>query len=195
MRKHRANDLGVTVTRWSTHYARVPAALRPWLLHDASLTARLRRVCAGPLTVSVRSQRWQRPLRSERLALGLAETEFALVRQVVLSCGDRPWVFARTVLPRQTVRGHGSCLARLGNRPLGELLFTHRDVVRDTPEIACVTRRQDQYRQVAAALLESAAAIWGRRARFYFAGQPLLVSEWFGTALGVGVPVRSEAAA
>lgn len=104
----------------------------------------------------------------------------ALIRQVQLLCGNRPWVYARTVIPATSMCGRLQRLARLGNRPLGAMLFADPGMRRGRVELARITPGQTLF---AAALghtgRDTPAAIWGRRSVFRIADKPLLVSEVF----------------
>lgn len=162
---------------------RVPAELLPWLVDAASLTRRLQQLCPHDFNVRLLAQRWQRPLRNERSALGMRDHEFGLVRQVHLACGARPLVFARTVIPAATLRGGLRRYAHLGNRPLGALLFADRRVRRGGIEVAEITPEHALYRVITGGRADAAGAVWGRRSVFTLAGLPLLVGEIFLPAL------------
>lgn len=161
---------------------RVPADLLPWLIDTASLTRRLQQLCPREFNVRLLAQRWQRPLRNERRALGMRDHEFGLVRQVHLACGKHPLVFARTVIPAATLRGALRRYAHLGNRPLGALLFADRRVSRGGIEIAEITPQHAHFRVITGGRTVD-GAIWGRRSVFTLAGLPLLVGEIFLPAL------------
>ncbi|MCC6206807.1 MAG: chorismate lyase [Gammaproteobacteria bacterium] len=156
---------------------RVPAEHLHWLMDAASLTHRLRQLCPRGFKVRLLAQGWQRPLRNERCALGLSDHEFALVREVHLACGETPWVFARTVIPAGTLRGDLRRFARLGDRPLGELLFSTRGMRRGAIEVAEIRPGHALHRELAGG--RGAAAIWGRRSIFTLGGHALLVGEIF----------------
>lgn len=162
---------------------RVPADQLPWLVDAASLTQRLRELCPHRFNVRLLAQRWQRPLRNERRALGMRDHEFGLVREVHLACGEIPLVFARTVIPAGTLRGDLRRYAHLGNRPLGALLFADRRVRRGGIEVAEIPPGHALYRALTGGRGAGAAAIWGRRSVFTLAGRPLLVGEIFLPAL------------
>lgn len=162
---------------------RVPAELLPWLVDTASLTRRLQQLCPRDFNVRLLAQRWQRPLRNERRALGMRDHEFGLVRQVHLACGARPLVFARTIIPAATLRGGLRRYAHLGNRPLGALLFADRRVRRGGIEVAEITPRHALYCTITGGRADGGEAVWGRRSVFTLAGFPLLVGEIFLPAL------------
>ena len=97
--------------------------MRDWLEDTGSLTRRVQTTCAGDFAVALLGLRRQRPLPSEAGRLQLPRGGVALVREVCLSCDLHPWVFARTLIPLNSLSGAARRLTRLGNRPLGALLF------------------------------------------------------------------------
>jgi chorismate--pyruvate lyase len=152
----------------------VPARWRPWLLDRGSLTERLLAASGGDLRVRVLEQRWARPRPDERRALALGAGRRALIREVLLiGCGE-PWVYARSVLPPDLLRGRHRFLAQLGERPLGGLLFRDPALRRSRIEVS---------RRPLPPLpgLESRPAerAWRRRSLFHLDGKPLLVAEMF----------------
>ncbi len=150
-----------------------------WLLNSGSLTQRLRCACAGQFRVRVLRQGWTRPNRDESLALGLRLDAWAWTREVQLLCDERPWVFARSLIPARTLRGRGRRLTQLGTRPLGQVLFTDPGVRRGPVEIARIAVGQRLRQQAFAGIVESPDVIWGRRSVFWIEEHPLLVCEIF----------------
>lgn len=124
-------------------------------------------------------QRWARPMLNESLALGVRRWNYGLVRQVKLLCENKPWVFARTVIPHSTFRGKQRRLAHLGNRPLGAVLFSDCSMKRGELEIASIVPGQQLFDQATSDLKQKPDRVWGRRSVFYLSGKPLLVSEIF----------------
>ena len=157
----------------------LPCETLAWLLDPASLTRRVVAVCHGHFRVEVVSQGWRRPSLNEARALGVPPAGYAFVRQVYLLCDERPWVFARTVIPRTTLTGHERRLAHLNTRPLGEVLFADPSMRRGDVEIARLTSGDDLYQYATQRLAAAPAAIWGRRSLFTLSGKPLLVNEIF----------------
>jgi chorismate--pyruvate lyase len=155
------------------------SALRDWLLDTGSLTRRVQEACVGRFRVRVEFQGWDRPRLDESLALRLRQPRRALIREVHLLCDDRPWVFARTVIPISTLRGRERRLAHLGERPLGAVLFADPHMTRGPVEVACIRAGQPLYAAAVQGLRQRPAAIWGRRSVFQLGGKPLLVSEFF----------------
>jgi chorismate--pyruvate lyase len=157
----------------------VPAALCEWLLDRGSLTRHLVHSCPGVVRVEVRRQAWAHPLPGERRLLGLRPGTLTLVREVELRCTEHPWVFARTLIPAATLRGGGHRLARLGERPLGALLFADPGVRRDRVEVTLLGPQHTLFRQAVACLSVPPHSLWARRTLFLMKDRPLLVNEIF----------------
>jgi chorismate--pyruvate lyase len=175
-----------TEPRW-TPARRLPARAlgateRAWLLDEGSLTARLVRASGGRFAVRLLSRRWQRPLPSERRALGLHAGGHALVREVLLECDGVPWVFARSVMPATSLRAELRHLRRFGARSLGALLFSDPRITRGPFELARVAPAHG----LLPATLDVGCAVWARRRCFALRGRALLVQEMFLPASGIG---------
>lgn len=150
---------------------------RNWLLDDSSLTRRLQQVCPDHFRVELLSQHLDRPMLSEARALGRPPREIALVRQIRMHCGNRPMVFARTVIPLPSLHGGLNRLALLGTKPLGAILFADPKMQRQPLEITRVTPRHRIYPM--AGCTPNTAGLWGRRSVFTLHKNTLLVSEFF----------------
>lgn len=105
--------------------------------------------------------------------------QHAWVREVTLLCEDMPVVHARSVIPRAALRGRFRRLRRLGARPLGELLFTEKGVVRGRMQLIRVTLRDRLYVRASRRAAPAPQEFWGRRSLYYIASTPLLVAEIF----------------
>lgn len=157
-------------TRW-TSFRRpfeqaAPQLWRSWLTDSGSLTQRLVKLSRGDFRVDVVRQGWTRPTRSEAKALGMNSRQFALVREVQLIGKGQPWVYARSIIPAQTLTGAQRQLRMLGNRSLGTLLFTDPTMRRGPLQISSLR-------------LTDKRKVWARRSVFYLSEKPLLVSEVF----------------
>ncbi len=157
---------------------RVPSGIKQWLCDSGSLTARLKSHCPDGFRVRVLNQGWGRPLLSEQHFLGMRSGEMAIVREVELLCCDQPWVFARTLIPAQSLQGAARRLTFLGNRPLGEVLFADPNMQRGEVQMASITPRHRLFSR-ATQHLDGSDQIWGRRSLFRLAEKPLLVNEIF----------------
>ena len=167
-------------TRWQTPQHRLmPDKLSSWLTNSGSLTRQLQAHNQIDFSVQVLSHHWMKPLPDECLYLDVPMTQMAYQREVRLMDGDTANVYARTVIPLATFQAMQHRFNSLGNKPLGEILFTDPSVKRGAIEIACLKPGQWLYEL---ALLEETvrpAALWGRRSRFYINDKVLLVNEIF----------------
>ena len=152
----------------------IPAHLSSWLFDASSLTARLISLCGKDFSVQVISQRWQTLDAEEARAMSLNNVRSALVRQVLLCCGDKPLVYARTVIPATTIKGAQRRFANMGSRPLGAMLFADRTMRREAVQVSLLAESHDANRYV-----KADAVVWGRRSVFRVSGKPILVSEYF----------------
>lgn len=155
-----------------------PALLWHWLLDPASLTQRLQAVC-GEFHVELLQSAWARPAPDELRALGLRPGQRALVREVHLLCDGKPWVFARTIIPRATLSGKYHRLTQLGSRSLGAVLFADKGMRRAEVHIANLTSAHRLYPRATQRLARKPHSLWGRRSLFYLRSRPLLLSEIF----------------
>lgn len=157
--------------------------LRLWLLDNGSLTRRLRAICGSGFRVNITNQDWTAPLINEAHHLSVPFQQWVFCREVVLYCGHRPMVFARTVIPARTLKGRLNHLGRLGEKPLGEILFTDPHIQRRDLEIACLRPGELLFEKARLTLPHAAQStvdtIWARRSTFAYHDKRLLVNEIF----------------
>ena len=145
----------------------LPAGLSPWLLENASLTARLKRHCQQFRVQLLQEQRAALPDFLQSL---LPDTAMAQVREVILWCDDKPIVYAQSWLPEQTIHDLRA-LADVGERPLGDIIFQQPGLVRGPIEVSEI--------ELALPQLAGKQYCWARRSVFSLQQHPLLVSEVF----------------
>ena len=155
---------------------RIPREIHEWLFDASSLTARIIYKCDGDFRVHLLSQQRTTPTPDEIRVLGLRYRSQAIIRQVLLYCNDKPWVYARSVIPMTTLVGPLRRLASLGNRPLGAVLFADKSIVRGEVEITELKSDHPSYLLTGC---QTGNALWGRRSVFYKYRKKLLVSEFF----------------
>ena len=157
----------------------IPRDVQSWLFDRDSLTRRVRARCPGCFGVRVLAQSLGRPMFNERRVLAMDDHELGVIRQVQLLCDNAPWVFARTIIPLSTLHGPGRRLARLGAKPLGEMLFANKTMRRFEVQVARILPAHDLFHAATFNLRGRPAEIWGRRSVFHLHDKPLLVSEVF----------------
>jgi chorismate--pyruvate lyase len=181
--KHRQEPL------WQIHSPFSPSGaseiLLDWLLDPGSLTRRLKQICHQFRVAPIKQTR-QRPQLNEAQALGIKPHEHCFIREVHLYCDTQPWVFARTVIPMRTLTGKQRRLSRLGNKPLGAVLFADPAMRRSPIEIAHIKPGQTLFETATTPLTSKPKEIWGRRSAFFLNEKPLLVSEIFLPDIGYG---------
>lgn len=155
----------------------IPTVWRPWLCDTGSLTQRLVKISQGAFRVALLNQRHAPARVSELRRLNLPPRSLPLIREVLLTCHDQPWVYARSVIPRATELGAGRHLTRLGTRPLGAALFSDPQVRRGT--IWLRHERLAQPTWLPAQFHWPAEPLWGRQCLFELGDDLILVSEYF----------------
>lgn len=150
-----------------------------WLTDEGSLTRRLKAYCPQQFSVAVLGMEWVRPDPSEARLLDIPATQKVLLRQVHLKCGETLCVYARSVIPLQTLQGKHRRLKFLGDKPLGEYLFASPRLKRSRIEWSQLRPGSQLYNIAMPVQSEEKDSIWGRRSLFCIDKAPLLVSEFF----------------
>lgn len=157
--------------------------LQRWLLDPDSLTAKLKRHCQL-FEVEVLGQR-SGQLRADEM-VWLGQDEQATIREVILCCDGKPWVFARSVFPQSALNAQALQLGQLGDKPLGAHLFSQPDLQRSRIEVSTF-EPNTRVGQLHQCLGYPAQTLWGRRSCFTAAGQHVLVAEVF---IGDAIPTQ-----
>ncbi len=156
----------------------IPDNAASWIYEAGSITQRLRDYYGGSLVrVQVLNNQWQRAFISESRLLKTSPAIYTLTREVLLYADDIPLVLARTIMPEQTIRSAHQNLSHLGNRPLGEVIFSYPKLERLALEITQVPK--ELWKKPIQKKTQLNAPLWGRRTIYAIHHQPLLVSEFF----------------
>ena len=157
--------------------APLPAGLEDWLTTRGSLTRRLRGRCGTDFRLEVLREGWIESTTPEAAMLGIDGGEVR-ERRIRMHCGDHPCLYAHTLSPQVTLQAH-PWLARLGDRPLGEMLEGRRDVERSPFEYVTVGPGVALFDDAVAGTGVSAAHLWARRSVFSIGHAQVLVCEVF----------------
>ncbi len=162
---------------------KLPGELAGWLTDKGSLTLRLQQTSKQQFKVDLQQTGWQKPLSEEALKLEQPLHEHAYCREVILRDGELPRVYARTIVPRasyQALQAHLH-IHHLGNRSLGEILFTDPAIKRGSLEVASLRAGNSLFELAkhSGIVMDDSAIMWARRSCFYFADNSLLVCEIF----------------
>jgi len=133
----------------------IPEKVLFWIRDDQSLTQKLKKRYAD-FRVEVHRQEELDIYKHEINLLG-NEKRF-IVREVFLYGDNEPVVFARSIIPKNPIT---DSIMKIGNKPLGEILFTNPNILREPIEITFQNN------------------IWGRRSVFVMNNSRILVSEFF----------------
>lgn len=152
--------------------------MRAWLLDRGSLTQRICDRCED-FAVREIGQRDAPPLLDETRIARLGVKQHALLREVYLSCGAAPVVFAHSVLPYSSLVGPWVKLGRLGNRPLGTALFANPQVRRESMQFRKIDARHPLYARATAVISRPPSGLWARRSLFALTTRRILVTEVF----------------
>ncbi len=147
---------------------KIPPALWPWLITQASLTAKLQSL--GTLTVEVIDDAWGTPTTRERRRLNLRPREAARIRTVLLKVDGIAVIYARSIIPARSLRGHWRQVKHLKNKPLGGYLFQHRALTRSGIEVTQLPKSM---------FPNQPEPLWARRSIFQQFGPGILVNEAF----------------
>ncbi len=160
--------------------ASMPRHLRAWIREPGSLTRRIRGIAGERFAFRRLGEGWALPAHDEVLGLALATGRYAWTREVWLGLGQTPQIFGRTVVPPDLVDGPLAGLKRLGDRPLGELIFGRHRLRRGALGVARL-RPGDWLHERAQARTGMPATdeLWARRSVFRVDERGLLVTEVF----------------
>jgi len=156
---------------------KLPLNVQSWVYESGSLTKRLRDFYGAGVAVKVLLQRRRTPFLSERRLLKLPEHHIILTREVLLHVKGKPLILARTIIPEETIKAAKSNLSRLGNRPLGEIIFSYPQLERLSMDITLINLSTWTPAANKEAIIDQ--PIWGRRTVYGIAHKQMLVSEFF----------------
>jgi len=155
--------------------------LAHWLLDVSSLTERLQSACNRFEVVVVKHQ-LASPRYDEFELLGCSQSS-TYIREVILLGDGVPWVFARSVIPKEINDGE---LDGLGNEPLGKRIFNDPRFKRGEFQLCQLDWSLIHKRlmvktklNLSALDINTASKVYGRRSCFDFLGYKMSVAELF----------------
>lgn len=162
-----------------------PGALWSWLTDQGSLTQRLKARAGSGFALTVLAESQEPLRRSDAHRMGVVYPQPALIREVRLDADGRGAIHAVTVIPQSTLEAHPE-LGELGDRPLGEALFSGgadaldgEPAQREPFEVACLEPDHALAERALAALGEPRERVWARRSVVRLGAEPLLIHECF----------------
>lgn len=152
--------------------------LHSFLFQNGSLTRIIQQRCKGLFHIDLINEAWRYSMADEMHLLSLRDHEITFVRESWLKCDDQKLVYARTVIPRKTLKGKSQELARLGTKPLGNILFNDNAAYRTNMRYAKIPVHCELHKEIKKES-DVASELWGRQSLFYINKNPLLVTEVF----------------
>ncbi len=149
--------------------------LSGWLFESGSLTQKLKNNCAS-FRVKILAKH-ERELSEGELALFDCKQQAVQVREVLLYCDDKPWVYAQTLMPLANVPESVVKLTTLGEKPLGEMIFNEPGMTRSLIEVTQFDLQSSVAMLAAEVDKKPTHPLWARRSCFTVDGYSLLVAE------------------
>jgi len=167
-----------TDSYWNSTATGAGADLSPWLRDHGSLTQRIVQRCEHFSVCNIFSG-LARIALDESALLGIAPQQLAWSREVFLYADDQPVIFAHSICAARHLRGAWQAVRELGSKPLGAVLFTHPQVMRQSLHYKALPAHHPLYRRATGILSAPPDRLWARRSLFYLHDAPLLVTEVF----------------
>ena len=110
--------------------------LSTFLFENGSLSRLIQDRFRRKLHIDLINESWSTAMTYEKKLLSLRNYEIIFARESYLSCNNKKLVYARTVIPRKTLKAQNHTLTRLGQKPLGEILFNNNKIFRENIKYA-----------------------------------------------------------
>ncbi|MDH5432611.1 MAG: chorismate lyase [Gammaproteobacteria bacterium] len=146
------------------------------LAYQGSLTAYFKNVMGVSPTLSCLKQGYAFPTSKERELLDIPARQYALIREIKMGKGDENWLFARSVIPLETLQGTAKRITSLRHVPIGKILFGRNGAKRSWMQVSLAYNLPDTLECLGDNM---SPPLWKRQSIFRFTDKPLLVSEYF----------------
>jgi len=160
------------------NHTKIPVELQNWLIDTGSLTAKLRRACHH-FSVHLMDQTQRASTEREAKLLELEKGDQLIDREVQLYCDKTPVVYARSLIPVKAISDRFEDLDSMGEKPLGEKIFSDPQLKRSPIEWCQLTASHALFQHALENVSVTPASVFGRRSLFYGAKKPILISEFF----------------
>lgn len=154
------------ISSWNTYEAieheLTNAEIKSWLLEQGPITKRIKSIAEFRLELI--QDEFSDATDDEILFLKI-DSEEIRIREVILFGNENPMVFARTIIPDTTIEKGLKELGKIGNKPLGDILF-EKDIF----------SKEDI---VFASFKDKESLFWGRKIKYTVKDQPFSVMEVF----------------
>ena len=143
--------------------SKVNASVLSWLSESGPITNRIK--LSQKFELELLNDEIDEISKEEELFLNSFSETFR-VRRVILLGNNTPVVYAKSVIPSSTIENGLSSLGKIGNAPLGDILFTPG--VFTKLEMVC-----------ASFLSKEKNVYWGRKIKYSVNSEPISVMEVF----------------
>jgi chorismate--pyruvate lyase len=143
--------------------SKVDASILSWLSESGPITNRIK--LSQEFELELLNDEIDEISKEEELFLNSVSKTFR-VRRVILLGNNTPVVYAKSVIPSSTIENGLSSLGKIGNAPLGDILFTPG--VFTKLEMVC-----------ASFLSKEKNIYWGRKIKYSVNSEPISVMEVF----------------
>ena len=143
--------------------SKVDASIFSWLSESGPITNRIK--LSQEFELKLLNDDIDEISKEEELFLNSVSKTFR-VRRVILLGNNTPVVYAKSVIPSSTIENGLSSLGKIGNAPLGDILFTPG--VFTKLEMVC-----------ASFLSKEKNVYWGRKIKYSVNSEPISVMEVF----------------
>ena len=143
--------------------SKVDASILSWLSESGPITNRIK--LSQEFELELLNDEIDEISKEEELFLNSVSETFR-VRRVILLGNNTPVVYAKSVIPSSTIENGLSSLGKIGNAPLGDILFTPG--VFTKLEMVC-----------ASFLSKEKNIYWGRKIKYSVNSEPISVMEVF----------------
>ena len=141
-------------------WQQIPSAYHSWLKHIGSLTEKLRHISHRQVQHELLFEGWE---------------DECWVRKIHFFYQNQSWEWAKTVIPKNSLKGKGLQLKQLGNQPIGDILFQDPHLKRSSFEIAKIKKGSIYFDEINSLVKDD--HFWLRRSTFYFYRKPLVIIE------------------
>lgn len=154
------------ISSWNTYEAieheLTNTEIKSWLLEQGPITKRIKSIAEFRLELI---QDELSDATDDEILFLKIDSEEIRIREVILFGNENPMVFARTIIPNTTIEKGLKELGKIGNKPLGDILF-EKDIF----------SKEDI---VFASFKDKESLFWGRKIKYTVKDQPFSVMEVF----------------
>lgn len=173
---------------WLDDVQRLPLPLsqaqQDWIAYPGSMTACMQAACDN-VEIIVYRQCSLPLLPSEAQLFSQCDTDIKmnlpstlLAREIMMLCDGTPWLYARTVIPAQTLKLFEQ-VAELGTRAIGSILFSDVEIQRQAFSFASLDTDSDTLQAATVNTEFEHSPYIARRSLFIKQQQPLQLTEIF----------------